>query len=446
MAVATIFQVPFIWCCLAIGFTGTFYTALGGLRGVVWTDCVQGVITIVAPITIIVKILYDSNSGHFKLRPLSDINLRAYLFDASLDFTKDENVWSCLIGVAAGNLYRTGLDQMIVQRYMASRTLEDAKRTARAGIVMLTGYYIIHILMSLLLIYWFRDCDPQLTGAIKRIDQLLPYYIKRHLSEFTGFSGLFLAGAVSASTSTISSIINSQAVVLYIDVVSQYFVLADVQATRITKVLAFVIGIIMTLFSIVIPYLGSATRILLMVSSAVSGPFVGLFLSALMFPCVNSKGAGVATLLTTTFQLWHMSEKLRLGIRPPRMPVTMDYCPGNITRAMNISSHAFFQTPRTLDGVFILSRLSSYWSNSISALLTILLALVISALTGGPRAYKKRLHLTSDVCVRLWRKLKLLPKEDELKEPSMADRIAMTEKPLQFAPHEVEKLTSETFA
>ncbi|CAN7990162.1 unnamed protein product [Ixodes pacificus] len=202
----------------------------------------------------------------------------------------------------------------------------------------------------------------------------------------------------------------------------------------------------MTLFSIVIPYLGSATRILLMVSSAVSGPFVGLFLSALMFPCVNSKGAGVATLLTTTFQLWHMSEKLRLGIRPPRMPVTMDYCPGNITRVMNVSSNAFFQTPRTLDGVFILSRLSSYWSNSISALLTIMLALVISALTGGPRAYKKRLHLTSDVCVRLWRKLKFIPKEDELKEPSMADTITMTEKPIEFAPHEVEKLTSETFA
>ncbi|KAG0416174.1 hypothetical protein HPB47_006659 [Ixodes persulcatus] len=37
---------------------------------------------------------------------------------------------------------------------------------------------------------------------------------------------------------TISSIINSQAVVLYIDVVSQYFVLADIQATRLTKVLA----------------------------------------------------------------------------------------------------------------------------------------------------------------------------------------------------------------
>ncbi|KAM7304162.1 sodium-coupled monocarboxylate transporter 2 [Ixodes scapularis] len=260
MAVATIFQVSFLCCCFAIGFTGTLYTALGGLRAVVWTDCVQAMIMIVAPITIIVKITYDSNSGHFKLRPLSDINLRPYVLDASLDFTKDENVWSCLVGLAASKLYRTGLDQMIVQRYMASRTLEDAKRTARVGTAVLIAYYVIEMLLSFLLIYWFRDCDPQLTGATKQIDQLIPYYVKRHLKEFTGFSGLFLAGAVSASTSTISSIINSQAGVLYIDVVSQYFVLTDLQATRATKALAFLVGIIMTLCSIFIPYLGSATR------------------------------------------------------------------------------------------------------------------------------------------------------------------------------------------
>ncbi|XP_042148747.1 sodium-coupled monocarboxylate transporter 2 [Ixodes scapularis] len=172
----------------------------GGLKGVVWTDCLQAVITIIAPITIIVKIIYDSTSGQFKLRPLSDINLKVYMFDTKIDFTRDENLWSCLIGVAAAHMYRSGLDQMVVQRYMASRTLEDAKSTARAGTAMLTGFYIIQMLMSFLLIYWFRDCDPQLSGAIKQIDQLLPYYVKRYLTTFTGFSGLFLAGAVSAST------------------------------------------------------------------------------------------------------------------------------------------------------------------------------------------------------------------------------------------------------
>ncbi|CAN7992860.1 unnamed protein product [Ixodes hexagonus] len=200
MAVTTIFQVSFLWCCLTIGFTGTLYTALGGLRGVVWTDCVQAVIILIAPITIIVKIIYDSASGNFRLRPLGDINPRVYFLDASLDFTKDENLWSCLVGVTAAHMYRSGLDQMIIQRYMASRTLEDAKRTARTGTALLLVFYAIQMLMSLLLIYWFRGCDPQLTGAIKQIDQLLPYYVKKQLTGFVGFSGLFLAGTVSAST------------------------------------------------------------------------------------------------------------------------------------------------------------------------------------------------------------------------------------------------------
>ncbi|CAN7992861.1 unnamed protein product [Ixodes hexagonus] len=371
MAVTTIFQVSFLWCCLAIGFTGTLYTALGGLRGVVWTDCVQAVITLIAPITIIVKIIYDSATGNFRLRPLGDINPRVYFLDASLDFTKDENLWSCLIGVTAAHMYRSGLDQMIIQRYMASRTLEDAK-------------------------------------------------------------------------STISSIINSQAVVLYIDVVSQYFVLTDLQATRVTKIIALAVGFIMTLYSAVIPYIGSATRLLLMVSSATTGPFVGLFLSALMFPCINSKGAGIATLLTTIFQLWHINEKIRLGIQPPRMPVTVDYCPGNMTTMLQVGNTTLLQKPRTLDDVFVLSRLSSYWSNSISAVLTILLALVISALTGGPKAYKKRLHLTSDVCLRFWRKLKLISADYENKETSLPDTVYMMKMPLEYERHEVEKLTAGT--
>ncbi|CAN7939728.1 unnamed protein product, partial [Ixodes hexagonus] len=55
VSISTIFQIQLIWCTLAIGLTGTLYTALGGLRGVVWTDCVQAFLALVAPATIIVK-------------------------------------------------------------------------------------------------------------------------------------------------------------------------------------------------------------------------------------------------------------------------------------------------------------------------------------------------------------------------------------------------------
>ncbi|CAN8019388.1 unnamed protein product, partial [Ixodes persulcatus] len=281
----TVFQFPFLLGCLAIGLNllhGSCKQALkifGGLRGVVLTDSMQAVIAILAPTTIIMKILSDSHSGILKLRPLNDFNFGTFVIDTTLDFTKDENTWSCLIGVLAVHLYRSGMDQMIVQRYLAARTLEDAKRYSKE---FLCADKLPNFCVGILLIYWFRDCDPQL-------DQLLPFYVKKLLTKFPGFSGLFLSGVFSAAKSTISSIINSQAAVIYTDVVSQLFTLSDLQAARVTRVLVFGTGSVITVYSAVIPFLGSVTRIIMMIQSAVTGPFVGLFLMAIIFPCVNSK-------------------------------------------------------------------------------------------------------------------------------------------------------------
>ncbi|KAM7304179.1 sodium-coupled monocarboxylate transporter 1 [Ixodes scapularis] len=245
MAMSTIFQIPFLWNCLAIGLTGTFYTALVSNR---------------------------------------------------LETSLPENIKVVAVLTALG----------------------------------------------IFLIYWFRDCDPLLLGDIKQLDQLLPFYVKKHLTQYPGFSGLFLAGIVSAATSTISSIINSQAAVIYTDVVSHHFSLSELQATRLTRVLAFATGSVMTLYSAAIPYLGSLTRIMMILFSAATGPFVGMFLMALTFPCVNSKGAGTATLLAITFQLWLMYNKFLLDIRPTRIPVTLNNCPRNSTTSLVQSSNMSF--------------------------------------------------------------------------------------------------------
>ncbi|KAM7308511.1 sodium-coupled monocarboxylate transporter 1 [Ixodes scapularis] len=362
----------------------------------------------------------------------------------TLDFTKDENIWSCLIGALPLHVYRTGMDQMVVQRYMASRTLEDAKWTAGIGMALLSLFYLSLIGMGMLLIYWFRDCDPFLSGSIEQLDQILPFYVKTHFVEFPGFSGLFLAGVVSAATSTISSIINSQAAVLYTDVVSQYITLTELQSTRVTRCLAFAAGTVMTLYSAAIPYMGSATRIYMMVNNAVTGPFVGLFLMALIFPCVNSKGAGAATVLAIAFQFWLMHNKFLLDVRPQRIPVTLDNCPGNQTTLLTKTSNAtFVPTPNVPQDLFILLRLSSYWSNSISTIITILLGLAISAGTGGLKSSSKMEHLTSDVFLHLWRRIKCMSPADVPVHIS-TDGHLRNEDLTGYNPEEALKLTNET--
>ncbi|XP_075537383.1 sodium-coupled monocarboxylate transporter 2-like isoform X3 [Dermacentor variabilis] len=411
VAISTFFHMPLIYCSLAIGAAGTLYTALGGMRGVVWTDCVQGILILVCPLTILGTILYDSvhNPASSHLRPFSDIDMKPYLLQTDLDFTKDENVWSCAVGLLAGHAYRMGMDQMVVQRYASARSLREAQRTAVLGSALLVISTFLLATVAMALVYWYRDCDPLLSGAIKNIEQIIPYYINQRLSAFPGMTGLFLAGVVSATLSTVSSAINSLAASAFVDILSPFIVMND-QCSNITiKSIAFFFGALMTGLAIAVPYISSAIRLIMVVHSSASGPFIGLFVLALAFPWANGKGASVATALTLTFQAWAVTGRLLHGPKPLRMPSSLDRCPGT----ENFGANATLPIPSEQEAtVFFVYRLSSFWSGMLSTLATIFIGLTISWLTGGGRSAKKHVSLTSDAFVRIWRKVYMLEDDD----------------------------------
>ncbi|XP_065303956.1 sodium/iodide cotransporter-like isoform X2 [Dermacentor albipictus] len=196
----TIFGIPVTTASIMFGLMGTYYAAIAGLRGVVWTDCLQALITLLAPLVVIGKVIYDSTVGTLTLRPLDDIEVDKYILDVSMDLTKEENVWSCLVGGLASFLYRLGFDQMVLQRYLASRNLSAAQRTAIVGVCFSGLYYLVLMAGAAALIYRFRDCDPVLSKSTSTLDQVLPFYVKKELAPVLGFSGIFLAGVVSSST------------------------------------------------------------------------------------------------------------------------------------------------------------------------------------------------------------------------------------------------------
>ncbi|KAL1436406.1 hypothetical protein MTO96_049640 [Rhipicephalus appendiculatus] len=241
VAVSTIFNASLTWSTVGIGIASTIYTSLGGMRGVVWTDCVQSLLILMAPITVVTKVIYDSHYQGERLRPASDFNIKEYIFDASLDYTKDEN--------------------LVVQRYLAARKLKEAQSITYIGVTLNALYNFIMAGMAVALVYWYRDCDPLLSGAITKLDQMLPFYVKENLGEFPGFSGLFLTGVVSAATSTVSSIINSQAAVFYVDVISQYRKFSSQQAAAFIKKSALFFGCFLTACAVAVPHLGSASSV-----------------------------------------------------------------------------------------------------------------------------------------------------------------------------------------
>ncbi|XP_077539100.1 sodium-coupled monocarboxylate transporter 2-like isoform X2 [Haemaphysalis longicornis] len=360
ITLATVFRAPLFWCNICIGLGGTFYTALGGLRGVVWMDCLQLLIILIAPAALLAKISIDSLSESASIKPLTD-------FSAS--------------------------------KYFAE--------TAVTGTALLLVMYVFTHAMGFALIVWFRGCDPGLLGDIKGMDQILPYYVNKYLVGIPGVTGLFLAGVVCAATSTVSSTINSQAAIMYVDVIAPRYKKAEKHVLWITRSLAFLIGVIMTIYSTICVYLGSLSRIFMMASAAFAAPYVGLCLLAVLFPFVHSKGAGVSTLLVAIYQISHMTQVIKSGKTPPRMEVSLEYCSANITAALsavNSSEPGPTELITEPQEVFFLFRLSFLWSSFFAIFATIFGGILLSALTGEMRSEGVQPHLTSDILTRLWRR------------------------------------------
>ncbi|KAH6924819.1 hypothetical protein HPB50_025546 [Hyalomma asiaticum] len=170
----------------------------------------------------------------------------------------------------------------------------DKKVTVQLGTLLLVVSYIVQLSMAVALIFWFRGCDPQLSGAIASPDQ---------------------------------------AAVLYVDILSPHFKAIQSNVRWTTRGLAFALGALMTSYSCACFYMGSLTRLVMMAYGAATGPFVGLFILATVFPFVHSKGAGISTLLVLAAELVAMWRSISSGVKPPHMPVSLDYCPENGTAA-----------------------------------------------------------------------------------------------------------------
>ncbi|XP_077508504.1 sodium-coupled monocarboxylate transporter 1-like [Amblyomma americanum] len=379
VAVSTMLSLPLVYTNIVIGLAGTTYTAMGGLRSVVWADCIQAAVMLASPITIIAKVLYDSSRVTPPLRPMSDFNATQYFLRGGFDVTNDDNTWTVLATCAPYALVRMAFDQMAVQRFMAARTLKEAKWIPIAGSVFLLFFFAVVAAAALAIIYWYRDCDPLLYGAITSYDQILPYYLKESLSDVIMLRGLFLAGLVGASTSTVSSVVNSQAATIYMDMVSPFVKISERKAAFLIRLLAFASGTLMTIFAIFVPLLGSATRLFVSLYSSGSGPFAGLVLLAMSSPWVNAKGAAWAGLLVCGLQMWHALGRSLSGFAPsPVLYGTLDRCPHNSTN----TSAFTLSPPSQRSNMFPLYKLSFFWICFLGAVLTILLSNLLSFITG----------------------------------------------------------------
>ncbi|CAF2576719.1 unnamed protein product [Rotaria sp. Silwood2] len=295
-----------IWLSVvSIGVICTFYSSVGGMKAVIWTDVLQALVILVGLLATIIQGLIRLN-GFGPTFSIAYEGGRIQFDSISADPRTRHTVWSLLIGGTLNSLSTYGFNQTQVQRYMCVRTTRGAKQAlfinaAGAAIVIILSSFI-----GIILYAYYANCDPLTAKQVSDVDQIFPYFVMEVLSDKPGLPGVFLACIFSGSLSTISSGLNSLSAVIIEDVYKGLMgrKLSDERQGLISKIFSVVLGAVVMLLTYVVSYLGSVLNAALSLFGVLSGPIMGVFFLGFFFPQANRHGGLIGFLTSLVLQLW----------------------------------------------------------------------------------------------------------------------------------------------
>jgi len=200
---------PLVWSAITIGVITMLYTYFGGMRSVVWNDCVQFVIYMfgsIAAVFVIVSYLPEGWSTFFEYAKAKG---KFTFIDPQFSLTQPYTLWAGLIGGAALSLGSHGTDQMMVQRYLSSRSQRDAARAILWSGIVVFAQFALFLFIGMLLAC-FYSTQETLPVGIKN-DAIFSHFMIHSFPANTGLIGLMLAAILAAVMSTLSSSLSASA-------------------------------------------------------------------------------------------------------------------------------------------------------------------------------------------------------------------------------------------
>ncbi|XP_026467601.1 sodium-coupled monocarboxylate transporter 1-like [Ctenocephalides felis] len=362
------------------------YTCMGGLKAVVWTDVIQALLIFGSMVLVIVKGTIDvggiSNVIH---KNIESQRLEKPDFDP--DPTVRHTLWTCMIGGCITWLHSYAVNQNMTQRYFALPTLKAARRASWILVVGAALSITICSYSGLLMYATYSGCDPLTTKLARAKDQMLPLFVMQTLSEFSGLTGLFMAGVFSASLSTLSTCLNSMSAIILEDFVRPLakfrdHVLTSRQIWFITRSVVILVGILCVCLVVVVERAGSIFQLNYTLEAITGGPLLGVFTAGMLIHWVNEKGAITGLVSGLFFMAWltlNAQAAIASGhINFKTKSFNVEDCDYNYNTTFSKQEETLVESR-----IFPLFRVSYLWYSPLGALVTIIVSCVISLVTGN---------------------------------------------------------------
>ncbi|MCA9179034.1 MAG: sodium:solute symporter [Planctomycetales bacterium] len=286
-----------------IGIATIVYTFFGGMKAVVWNDCIQLVAYLGGALLACQIIGQRVPGGWGEIARFAETTGRLRLFDFSWSWESKDTFWAGLIGGAFLTLGTHGTDQMMVQRYLSARRQRDAGKAIVASGLVVLMQFTLFLLLGIGLACFYARVAP---GArFDRGDEVLATFIVTQLP--VGATGVTLAAVFSAAMSTLSSSLHSSASAAVNDLYRPTLRKPPKPGhlLRVSRLMTVAFGVIQILVGIGASYVSrSVINDALAIAGFAAGILLGIFALGVLTTRVGQSAAMVGVLAGVAMLSW----------------------------------------------------------------------------------------------------------------------------------------------
>ena len=281
---------------IVLGLLVTAYTMMGGIKAVIWIDVAQFCVMFTGLTLTFIVVVWNipgglpatfNNVTEVGLVEMPAAHEEGFLASAWNYFFIPMTFFGILISSLVSRVTTYTSDQVMIQRFQASQTIQDARRgfliTAITDAIWMTTLSFIGIA----LFTYYSQVGELPAGFRENTDKIFPAFMSEVFP--VGVTGLVIAAIIAASLSSIDSALNSMTAVCMLDFVDRLYLkwtTPNVRKTsemnrtqvRISRAITIILGIIGITLACNVDRLGTILEIGNKLIVSFTGPILGIFL------------------------------------------------------------------------------------------------------------------------------------------------------------------------
>lgn len=197
------------------------YTYIGGVKAVIWTDAVQFGLFLAGGIFTLVYIPTLIDGGFTAVMSEAAAAGKTHWFNAAFSLSAPVNIWMGVIGGTALVMSSHGAEQLIVQRVLACKNIQDGRRALILSAALIFPLFLIFLTVGVMLWVYYQHFKfaiplPEAQPGIKAYDFIYPIFMVSAAPHV--LKGFLIVAILSAAMSSVSSALTALASVSTMDI------------------------------------------------------------------------------------------------------------------------------------------------------------------------------------------------------------------------------------